>query len=204
MTNSDTYKTINSVSEGLYKEKGSRFVSAAYPVSDEAEIKRIIEKVRKEHHEAKHNCYAYIIGNEGIKWRANDDGEPSGTAGRPILGQIRSFGLTNVLIIVSRYFGGTLLGVSGLVNAYKAAAESALRNSEITDHVVYDYYEISFPFASINDVMKIIKEENIIQEGHSLDLVCVIKILIRSTKKESVMARFIRIDGMNFRFLETK
>ena len=169
MTDPDSYKTIKSVSGGLCKEKGSRFISAAHPVSDEAEIKQIIEHTRKEYHDARHHCYAYVIGREGILWRASDDGEPSGTAGRPILGQIRSFGLTNVLIIVSRYFGGTLLGVSGLANAYKTAAESALSNSEIIDHIVHEYYEITFPFSSMNDVMRILKEENISQADHTFD-----------------------------------
>lgn len=204
MTTSDTYKTIRSVSGGLYKEKGSRFISAAYPVTNETEIKIIVEEARKEHHEARHHCYAYLIGKDGVKWRANDDGEPSGTAGRPILGQIRSFGLTNVLIIVSRYFGGTLLGVSGLLNAYKSAAGSALENSDIIDQVVYESYEISFPFASMNDVMKIIKEENIIQSNHSFDLECVIKIFIRGSLKEKVMLRFSRIEGFKYRIPESE
>jgi uncharacterized YigZ family protein len=204
MTSSDTFKTIRSVSGGLYKEKGSRFISAAYHVEDETEIKGIIEAIRKEQHEARHHCYAYIIGKDGLKWRANDDGEPSGTAGRPILGQIKSFGLTNVLIVVSRYFGGTLLGVSGLINAYKQAAESALGNSEIIDQIVYEYYEITFPFSALNDVMKIIKEEDIIQADHSFDLECIIKILVRGSIKEKVMSRFSRIDGMKIRLTEEK
>ncbi len=143
MPETDSYKTIRSVSAGLYKEKGSRFVSAAFPVSDEQEIKKIIECIRKEHHEARHHCYAYLLGSGQSIWRANDDGEPSGTAGRPILGQIKSFGLTNILIVVSRYFGGTLLGVSGLINAYKSAAASALSNAEIIDHIIRESYEIT-------------------------------------------------------------
>lgn len=204
MTTSDTYKTIRSVSGGLYKEKGSRFISTAFPVEDETEIKRIIDETRKEHHEARHHCYAYIIGKEDVKWRANDDGEPSGTGGRPILGQIKSFGLTNVLIIVSRYFGGTLLGVSGLMNAYKLAAESALSNSEIVDHIVYEIYEISFPFSSMNDVMRIIKEEGIIQSDHFFDLECLINILVRASKKEKVISRLSRIENIKIRFVEKK
>ena len=119
---SDNYKTIKSSSEGIYKEKGSRFLAFAFPVVNQEEIKPIIERIRKEYHDARHHCYAYMIGRDRLIWRINDDGEPSGTAGRPILGQINSFGLTNILIVVSRYFGGTLLGVSGLINAYKTAA----------------------------------------------------------------------------------
>ena len=130
--NSDTYKTIINTSTGIYKEKGSRFISVVLPVTDQEQIKPIIDKIRKEHHDARHHCYAYMLGYERLIWRVNDDGEPSGTAGRPILGQINSLGLTNIIIVVSRYFGGTLLGVSGLINAYRSAAASALANSKVT------------------------------------------------------------------------
>ncbi len=125
---SDTFKTIKSVSTGGYKDKGSRFLAAAYPVTVEDEIRSVLDEVRKVHHSARHNCFAYVLGKDGSIWRANDDGEPSGTAGKPILGQIKSYSLSNVLIVVSRYFGGTLLGTSGLINAYKSAAASALDN----------------------------------------------------------------------------
>lgn len=201
MSASDTYKTLNGVSEGIYKEKGSKFISAAYPVSDEDEIRAILEEVRKEHHEAKHHSYAYMLGENGLVWRANDDGEPSGTAGKPILGRIKSYGLTNVLIIVSRYFGGTLLGVSGLINAYKSAAESALGNAEIIDHIILQTYEITYPWAAMNDVMKIIKEENIIQKEHQFDIGCRIVIRFRLSSIEKIKARFSRIEGLELRFL---
>ncbi len=201
MESADTYKTIKSVSNGLYKEKGSKFISAAFPVFDEAEIKNIIEETRKEHHEAKHHSYAYMTGKEGKKWRANDDGEPSGTAGRPILGQIKSYGLTNVLIIVSRYFGGTLLGVSGLINAYKSAAESALANAEIIDHIIHETYEITYPYQAMNDVMKILKEENISQSDHKYDLECRILISFRSSATDQILKRFTRIEGLVWRFI---
>jgi len=201
MTGSDTYKTIKTISFGLYREKGSRFVSAAHPVSDDNGIKSVLEGIRKEHHEARHNCYAYLLGNEGETWRANDDGEPSGTAGRPILGQIRSIGITNVLVVVSRYFGGTLLGVSGLINAYKSAAASALGSAEIIDHIVHESYEITFPWAAMNEVMKIIKEENIIQTDHTFDLECRMSIHFRFSVKEKILSRFSRVNGLKFRFL---
>jgi len=201
MKGSDTYKTIKTVSFGLCREKGSRFVSAAYPASDENEIKFVLESIRKEHHEARHHCYAYLIGNEGETWRANDDGEPSGTAGRPILGQIRSIRITNVLVVVSRYFGGTLLGVSGLINAYKSAAASALGNAEIIDHIVHESYDITFPWAAMNAVMKIIKEENIIQADHVFDLECRLTIHFRVSVKEKILARFSRIEGLKYKFL---
>jgi uncharacterized YigZ family protein len=202
--NSDIYKTIATTSQGIFKEKGSRFVSFAVPISSQEEIKPIIDKIRKEHHEARHHCYAYIIGYERIIWRVNDDGEPSGTAGRPILGQINSFGLTNIIIVVSRYFGGTLLGVSGLINAYRSAAESALRNAELTEKTVNEYYKITYPYISMNDVMKILKEENIGQSEQSFDIECNILLNFRVSVKEKVLNRLSRIDGLNYRYIETR
>jgi uncharacterized YigZ family protein len=204
MASSDTYKTIKAVSWGLYKEKGSKFNAAAFPVTNEPEIKSIIEDVRKEHHDARHNCYAYILGEGGHIWRANDDGEPSGTAGKPILGQIRSYRLTNVLIIVSRFFRGTLLGTSGLINAYRSAAESALSNAEIIDHVVLQTYEITYQFSVMNDVMKIIKDENINHVDHSFDNECKVTVQFRSSEQERILKRFSRIDGLDFRFISVK
>jgi uncharacterized YigZ family protein len=200
---SDTYRTIKSKAEGLYKEKGSRFVSIAIPIADQKEIKPIIDSIKKEHHEAKHHCYAYMIGHDRSIWRVNDDGEPSGTAGRPILGQINSTGLTNIIIIVSRYFGGTLLGVSGLINAYRSAAASAIANGEVVERRVQDYFEIKFPYSSMNDVMKILKEENIGQSDQSFDLECSILINFRVSDKEKVLSRLSRIDGLKFVYMET-
>ena len=202
--NSDIYKTIATTSQGIFKEKGNRFVSFAVPISSQEEIKPIIDKIRKEHHEARHHCYAYIIGHERIIWWVNDDGEPSGTAGRPILGQINSFGLTNIIIVVSRYFGGTLLGVSGLINAYRSAAESALRNAELTEKTVNEYYKITYPYISMNDVMKILKEENIGQSEQSFDIECNILLNFRVSAKEKVLNRLSRIDGLNYRYIETR
>jgi len=202
--NSDTYKTIASSSQGIYKEKGSRFVSYAIPVSDQEEIKPIIDKIKKEHHEARHHCYAYMIGSERINWRVNDDGEPSGTAGRPILGQINSFGLTNIIVVVSRYFGGTLLGVSGLTNAYRSAAASAINNAELTEKTLQEYYEIIYPYISMNDVMKILKEENIGQSEQTFDLECRIRINFRLSLKEKIINRLSRIEGMKYTFIETR
>jgi uncharacterized YigZ family protein len=204
MKEPDTYKTIKSVSSGLFKDKGSRFVSAALPVSAESEVRQIIEEIRREHHEARHHCYAYVIGSNNEIWRANDDGEPSGTAGRPILGQIRSFGITNTLIVVSRYFGGTLLGVSGLINAYRSAAEAALLNAEIIDHIIQECYEITYPYSAMNDIMRIIKEENIEQAGHSFDLECRITVHFRLSLRERIMTRFSRIEGFKSRFISVK
>lgn len=204
MSSKGIYRTIKGESQGLYKEKGSKFVSAAFPVTTEPEIKTIIEKVRKENHGARHHCYAYSLGEDGESWRVNDDGEPSGTGGKPILGQIRSFEVTNVLIIVSRFFGGTLLGVSGLINAYRSAAESALSNAEIIQHFVQQTYEIKFKYAEMNDVMKIIKDEKLNHFDHSFDSDCKITIQFRSSEKEKILKRLSRIEGLDFRFISAK
>jgi uncharacterized YigZ family protein len=201
---SDSYKTINAPSLGIYKDRGSRFLSFAFPLSDTDEIKPIIDLIRKEHHEARHHCYAYMIGHDRTTWRVNDDGEPSGTAGRPILGQINSFGLTNILIVVTRYFGGTLLGVSGLINAYKSAASDAINNSEIIEATVQEFYEITFQYLSMNDVMKIIKEENINQSEHIFDIECRIKLNFRTSAREKILLRLARIEGLNVRYLFTR
>jgi uncharacterized YigZ family protein len=200
---SDTYKTIKSPAEGIYKEKGSRFVSVAIPVSDQEEIKPILDGIKKEHHEARHHCFAYIIGHERNIWRINDDGEPSGTAGRPILGQINSYELTNILIVVSRYFGGTLLGVSGLINAYRSAASSAILNAELLEKTLQEYYEITYPYISMNDVMRIVKEENVGQSQQKFDLECRILLNFRVNLKERVLSRLSRIEGLTFTYLDT-
>ena len=201
---SDNYKTIKSSSEGTYKEKGSRFLAFAFPVVNQEEIKPIIEGIRKEYHDARHHCYAYMIGRDRIIWRINDDGEPSGTAGRPILGQINSFRLTNILIVVSRYFGGTLLGVSGLINAYKTAAAEAIKNAEIVERTLHEYYDIDFPYTSVNDVMKILKEEDAGQSGQTFELECSIIINVRVSAREKLISRLSRVEGLKYRYLETK
>jgi uncharacterized YigZ family protein len=204
MATPDTYKTIKSVSEGIYKEKGSKFIATACPVINEEEIKILLDKTRKSHHSARHHCYAYMIGYKSDTWRANDDGEPSGTGGRPILGQIRSYNLTNILVIVSRYFGGTLLGVSGLTNAYKSAAKSALENAEIINQIIQDYYEIVFPYSVMNDVMTIIKEENISQSKQSFDLECRVTINFRSSASERILSRLSKVEGLKYKRISGK
>ena len=204
MASSDIYKTIKSVSHGLFKEKGSKFVSIAFRVKNEGEIKMFLDEIRKEHHDAKHHSYAYAIGVDGATWRANDDGEPSGTAGRPILGQIRSFGLTNVLVIVPRYFGGTLLGTSGLINAYKSAAGSALSNAEIIDHVIQQKCDLIFPYLAMNDVMKIIKDGDIAQSAPSFGLECRLTVYIRLSETEKIRAKLSRIEGLKINLLEVE
>jgi uncharacterized YigZ family protein len=200
---SDIYKTIKSSSQGIYREKGSRFIASAYPVSDQEEIKPIIDKIRKEYHDARHHCYAFMIGHKRVNWRVNDDGEPSGTAGKPILGQINSSGLTNILIVVSRYFGGTLLGVSGLINAYRSAAACSINNAEIIDCTLLEYYVISFQFLSMNDVMKILKEENIGQSDQMFGLECSMNINFRVSAKETILKRLARVESLKYKFIKT-
>jgi len=200
---SDIYYTIKNSSQGIYKEKGSRFLAFAFPIKNSDEVKPIIERIRKEHHEARHHCYAYMTGKERLNYRSNDDGEPSGTAGRPILGQINSAGLTDLLIVVSRYFGGTLLGVSGLINAYRSAAADAISNSEIIECTLKEYYEIVYPYISMNDVMRILKEEGVEQSDQAFDLECKVCINFRVSSKERILKRIERVDGLSFRYLDT-
>lgn len=200
----DTYKTIASFSEGIYKEKGSKFIAKAYPVSSQDDIKPILEKLRKEHHEARHHCYAWMLGLDKTNYRVNDDGEPSGTAGKPILGQINSAGLTNILIVVIRYFGGTLLGVSGLINAYRSASVEAIRNAHIELRTMQSYYELEFPYIAMNDVMKVLKEENLGQSDQRFDTECRIIVNFRVSSKEKILGRLSRIEGLHSKYIETR
>lgn len=197
----DTYKTLKSSSEGIYKEKGSRFVALATPVTCEEEIRKVLEKVRKDRHDARHHCYAYMLGHDRKNWRVNDDGEPSGTAGKPILGQINSKELTNIIITVSRYFGGRLLGVSGLLNAYRSAAASALQNVVIEEMTLREYYKIVFPYNSLNDAMRVLKEEETGQTDQFFGLECSIVINFRVSAKEKILARLSRIEGITIDFI---
>ena len=156
----DQYKTIETPSTGYFKDKGSKFYSYAYPLKDEEEVKDLVAALKKEHHSARHHCYAWRLGTEEIRTRANDDGEPSSTAGKPILGQLQSYDVTNILVVVVRYFGGTLLGVSGLINAYRAATIEALNNADILSKLIEIQYELKFEYAMLNTVMNKLKQEN--------------------------------------------
>jgi uncharacterized YigZ family protein len=204
MNTGDTYKTIKNRSQGIYKEKGSRFISYALPVSSVEEIKPLIDDFRKKYHDARHHSFAYVIGSERKLWRANDDGEPTGTAGKPILGQINSFGLTNILIIVIRYFGGTLLGTSGLINAYKTAAYEAIKNSEIIDCLIKSYYKIEFRYSSMNNVMKVLKDESINQDNQVFGLVCSIIISFRISEEGKILKKLSVIENLRLTFIETR
>lgn len=160
MSEANSFFTISSAAEGLYKEKGSKFLAFATPVDNENAVKQALEGLRKTYFDARHHCYAYILGSHSEKYRANDDGEPNHSAGDPILGQIRSRQLTNTLVVVVRYFGGTKLGVPGLVNAYKTAAQEALDNAQVLEVPIRDGIEVSFPYDKTSDVMRLLKEFN--------------------------------------------
>ncbi|WMI65565.1 YigZ family protein [Aestuariibaculum sp. YM273] len=191
MDNSDLYKTIKAPVEGiLYKDKNSKFFGYAYPVSTEDDIKAHIENLKKEHHSARHWCYAYQIGTENISYRANDDGEPSNSAGMPIYGQIQSFEVTNTLIVVVRYFGGVKLGVGGLISAYKTTAQLTLDEAKIIEKTINKDFLITFDYKNMNTVMRVIKEKNLNITHQKLELDCQITISVRKTEAASVFNTF--------------
>ncbi|MDY6801726.1 MAG: YigZ family protein [Bacteroidota bacterium] len=200
----DEYLTISKPSEGLFKDSGSKFLAFAFPVSSENEIKAIQEQLRNKYHDARHHCYAYMLGVNKEIYRANDDGEPSSTAGKPILGQIRSFNLTNILIVVIRYFGGTKLGVGGLIHAYKTAAEEALKNAKIVKKTLHDIYELKFDYPQMNEIMRIMKEENIEQIDQNFELTCSITLALRKAEVEKVLSKFDRVEKLKIEFIETR
>ncbi|MGD9928869.1 MAG: YigZ family protein [Mangrovibacterium sp.] len=192
----DSYLTIAKPVEGLFKDKGSKFLAFAYPVSSEEEIKEYVQTLKKEHFQARHHCFAWRLGADKTQFRANDDGEPSSTAGKPILGQIQRLDLTNILIVVVRYFGGTLLGVSGLINAYRAAAADALAHAEIIEKLVEVPFWVEFDYLNMNSIMKIFKDENLPQEKSEFDLRCRIKTSIRLGEAERLFEAFRKIEGV--------
>ena len=178
----DTYKTIAAPSEGLYKEKGSKFLAFAYPVRTLDEVKAHLEQLRKDYFDARHHCYAYILGPRKDAFRANDDGEPSGTGGRPIHGQLLSADLTDTLIVVVRYFGGILLGASGLASAYKTAARDAIDHATIVEKTIDVRYRLLFEYAAMNDVMRILKDYDLKPEHPDYNLDCSLEVSIRQSE----------------------
>lgn len=183
----DDYQTISELSTGVYKEKGSKFYAYALPVFSDDDIKEQVEWVKKEHPKARHHCFAFRLGMDKNKYRANDDGEPSGTAGKPILGQIDSFGLTNIIIIVVRYFGGTKLGVPGLIHAYKQSSIDALEQADIITKTVENQYLISFGYEVMSDVMNALKKWNIHVISQDFGNSAIIKIAIPKSESESTL-----------------
>lgn len=197
----DTYKTISKPAQGLFKDKGSKFISYAYPIESEDEVRNIVQILKKEHHSARHQCYAWRLGYEKLLFRANDDGEPSSTAGKPILGQIQSYDLTNILIVVVRYFGGTLLGVSGLINAYRNAAQDVLNQAEIVEKLVEKQLHIEFEYGVMNEVMKIFKDEKLPQNEPQFDLKCQIKTQIRLSELNRIEEALIKVEGLTIKYI---
>ena len=187
----DTYRTLDFPSEAiLYKEKNSKFFGYAFPISSDDEAKTILESLRKQHSSAGHCCYAFQIGTDKIQFRANDDGEPSNSAGMPIYGQIQSFDVTNVLVAVVRYFGGVKLGVGGLISAYKISAQMALEASEIVEKTIDIHYSIKFDYKNMNKVMRIIKEKNLDIVFQKMEMSCEIEIKTRKKNAEMIFDIF--------------
>lgn len=199
----DSYKVVTTPGEGLYKEKGSKFFAEAFPVHSEAEVKAKVAEIKKKYFDAKHHCYAFIIGPDKSCYRSSDDGDPSGTAGKPILNQILSKDLTNVCVVVTRYFGGQLLGVPGLINAYKTSAREALDNCGVMEKTVDEVYSVSFGYPLLNEVMRILKEENLEQRNTKFELDCYLEIAVRKSISNKIVDKLDRIYGVEVNYLKT-
>jgi uncharacterized YigZ family protein len=193
----DKYLTIKHKSEGIYKEKGSKFIAFAHRINDEQSALGVIEEYRKSYYDARHVCFAWRLGAEGERFRMNDDGEPSGTAGKPIHGQLLSYGVTNVLIVVIRYFGGTKLGVSGLISAYREAAFDALKNAEIMEEIITESHTVTFPYTLLNEVMRFIKDEALHIENQTFESDCTLRFSVRLSDAERVKNRISGLYGVS-------
>ncbi|MFV0289768.1 MAG: YigZ family protein [Mangrovibacterium sp.] len=198
---SDQFLTISSSAEALFKDKSSKFIAYAYPVETEEEIKELIAALKKEHYAARHHCYAWRLGAELTNFRANDDGEPSSTAGKPILGQIQKAELTNILIVVVRYFGGILLGTSGLINAYRNAAAMVIDQADIIKQLVLINFWVEFDYLVMNDVMKVFKNEQLEQKKNNFDLQCKILTHVRESDKERILELLTNIDSVKIKII---
>ncbi len=201
MEYTDTYKTIKVPSEGCYKEKGSKFIAFSFPVSNEQQVKEIILSLKKEHHSARHHCFAWRLGADHQLFRFNDDGEPSGTAGRPIFSQIQLQDVTDILVVVVRYFGGVLLGTSGLTNAYKQAAADTLANAMIVNKIILTDIEINFDYLAMNSLMMVLKEFELVIKDSNFDLSCWAKICVRKDLTATVLDKLDKIDKLNARIV---
>lgn len=200
----DTYKTIASSSEGIVKNKGSKFIAYAYPLANEDQVKELVAGLKSEHPKARHHCWAYRLTSDRSVYRMNDDGEPSGTAGRPILNTLLSHDLTNILVVVVRYFGGTLLGVPGLIHAYKTATQEALQAAQVVELTVNDIYRVSFGYEQLNDVMRIVKDEGIGIRKQVLDNRCLLELEIRQQQTNRVLGRLQQVDGAETEYVGTR
>ncbi|MBQ9073441.1 MAG: YigZ family protein [Muribaculaceae bacterium] len=194
----DTFYTLDAPAEGLYKEKMSKFISFAVPVTTVAEAKAVVARYQKEYFDARHVCWAYMIGAARTDFLSNDNGEPSGTAGKPILGQINSFNLTNIVIVVVRYFGGIKLGTSGLIVAYREAAREAITAGNIIECHEMASISFTFPYLSMNDVMRVVKDTGVKIVEQTFDNSCAMTLSIRSDYRDSLASRLADIDGVTF------
>jgi len=199
----DTYFTIEEAAEGIFRDKGSKFIAYAYPFKDENKLKEIIGELKSLHPKARHHCWAYRLSPDRTVFRVNDDGEPSGTAGRPILNALLSKDVTNILVVVVRYFGGTLLGVPGLINAYKTATQEALANAVVVEKTVNDVYQIDFEYLAMNDVMRVIKDENITVLDQQFDNACVMTVEMRKMQVNTFMQKMEKVEGARITYLRT-
>lgn len=199
----DSYLTIQKASEGIYKEKGSKFIAFAYPILSEDDFKNNMAQLKKDYHDARHHCYAFKIGLTENEYRYSDDGEPNNSAGKPIYGQLLSHNITNVGVIVIRYFGGTKLGVGGLVTAYKEAAKDALSNAKIINKTVNNYYKIYFDYPVMSDVMNFVKQNDLNVTNQIFENSCLIEFNIRTTDAEQTVNQLEKIEGLKVEFVRT-
>ena len=191
----DSYRSIAAESRGLFKDNGSRFIAHAYPVETEEEVKEIVAALKKEYYDARHHVYAYRLGYLGDKFRANDDGEPSGSSGRPVLGQIDSNELSDVLVVVVRYFGGIKLGIPGLIRAYKTATADALANAEIVEKIAGKMYRVHFGYMGMNSVMKVFKDMGLEQRNQQFDMECSLETKVRLSQVDTFLERMQDVEG---------
>ena len=203
LMSNDTYNVVKNHTIGIYKEKGSRFIAYSFPVYSEKEVKKKLEKVRKIEYAARHHCYAYILHTDKSVQKANDDGEPSFTAGKPILGQILSNDLTNVLIVVARYFGGVKLGASGLTRSYKTAASEAILEANIITKTIKKQYDVSFKYPQINDVMRLVKEYELELVNTDFQLDCNLIFAVKKSKTEVVIEAFKKNHKLKIEYIKT-
>lgn len=191
----DSFRSIAAPAQGLFKDNGSRFIALAFPVETEGEIKGIVDILKKEYHDARHHCYAYRLGYKGEVFRANDDGEPSGSAGRPILGQIDANMLSDVLIVVVRYFGGIKLGIPGLIRAYRTSSADAIASAEIIEKVASKRFRLDFGYMAMNDVMKVMKDMSLEMSGQDFGMTCTLETSVRLSREAAFRERIGKIGG---------
>lgn len=196
----DTYRTIESPCEGIFRDRGSKFLAYAFPIIKEADIKGILATLKTEHPKANHHCWAVRLGIDRSIFKVNDDGEPSGTAGRPILNILLSYDLTNILVVVVRYFGGTLLGVPGLINAYKSATEDLIKHAVVIEKTVNDVYNIAFDYLQMNEVMRIIKEDELTVITQQFDNSCTMQLAIRKMQVNQILSKLGKIEGIEIKY----